>query len=93
MTIDPGAAEASATISITWTFTETYRHPLPLDLEHSTRSPRADNGIPRSLPEHRVADEGRCREPRSGPAEGLIHPHYVRVGVGRDSVIHLTGPR
>ena len=30
MTIDPGGADAPATISITWTLTETYRHPLPL---------------------------------------------------------------
>jgi hypothetical protein len=29
-TIDYGAAATSATITLTWTFTETYRRPLPL---------------------------------------------------------------
>jgi hypothetical protein len=30
MTVDPGAADPSASITITWTFTETYRHRLDL---------------------------------------------------------------
>jgi hypothetical protein len=30
MTVAPGAADAPATITITWTFTETYRHDLNL---------------------------------------------------------------
>src|SRR5690348_13490240 len=38
MTKDPGTTDPPATITITWTFTETYRHQLPLPaVAHAAR--------------------------------------------------------
>jgi hypothetical protein len=61
MTVDPGATEAPATISITWTFTETYRHHLPLQqvadaARHSVPEVAADPSLLHGLVGDQLAD-------------------------------------
>ena len=58
MTTDPGGADTRATITVTWTFTETYRHQLPLQqvadaARHSAQELAADP----SLLHGRVGDQ------------------------------------
>src|SRR5947199_8541773 len=69
------------------------------DLDHGARGSGADDGIPRSLPEHRIADERRGCHPHASPADGLDHSidgldHSNRYGaaLARGSVIQLTSP-
>ena len=50
MTNDPGTTDPPATLTITWTFTETYRHQLPLAaVAHAARRPVAEVAADPSL--------------------------------------------
>lgn len=61
MTKDPDASDPPATITITWTFTDNYRHQLPLAaVAHAARRPvaevAADPSLLHGVVEHSLAD-------------------------------------